>query len=112
MDHPIPRLSVFVCLRALPSWLRLPRPERDRIASAALGAALGGRDVTLRHFDAEAFSADCSDIALFEAGDALAFNGVMEALRDSPLFAEPYFELVRIIPAIEDGFRHYERMQA
>lgn len=112
MDVSKPRLSFFVCLRALPSWLRLPRPERDRIATEALGAALEGRGVTMRHFDAEAFSADCSDIALFEAEEALSFNRVMEALRDTPLFTEPFFELVRIIPAIEDGFRHYERMQA
>lgn len=109
MDQLKPRLSVFVCLRALPSWLRLPRPERERIATAALLPALEGRSVTLRHFDAEAFSADCSDVVLFEADDAVQFNGVMEALRDSPLFAEPFFDLIRIIPTIEDGFRHYER---
>ncbi len=109
MDQPAPRLTVFVLLKALPSWLSLPRTERDRLGTEALRAALQGRPVTLRHFDAEAFSGFCSDIAVFEADDALAFHMVMEALRDTPLFAMPHFEVVRIIPAIEDGFRHYER---
>lgn len=29
----------------------------------------------------------------------------MEHLRDSPIFAEPYFEIVDIISALEGGFQ-------
>lgn len=109
MDRQKPRLTVFVLLKALPSWLCLSRSERHRIGTEALRTALGKGPVTLRHFDAEAFSGMCSDVAVFEAEDALAFHMVMESLRDTPLFAAPHFEVVQVIPAIEDGFRHYER---
>jgi transposase InsO family protein len=51
----------------------------------------------------------CSDISLFESDDLIAFYAVMERLRDSVLFAKPYFELVQIVPAIEEGFQHYEQ---
>jgi hypothetical protein len=37
-----------------------------------------------------------------------AINTAMERLRDTPLFAQPYFEFVAILPAIEDGWRTYE----
>jgi hypothetical protein len=36
----------------------------------------------------------------------------MERLRDTDLFAKPYFEIVNIIPAIEDGFRAFEQSAA
>jgi Darcynin, domain of unknown function len=104
-----PRFTIFVFLRALPAWLALPREQRRALAEANVAAALKGSGVALRHFDAEAFTAICSDISLFEADDLIAFYAVMERLRDSVLFTKPYFELVQIIPAIEDGFQHYEQ---
>ena len=73
--------------------------------------ALEGTHFTHRHFDTEAFTAFCSDIAVFEADDLISFNTVMERLRDSPIFALPYFELVAVIPSIEDGYRQFERME-
>jgi hypothetical protein len=107
-----PCFAIFVLLRALPSWLSLPRSRRNEIASAALAGALTDASVKLRHFDAEAFTAVCSDISVFEADDLTAFYFAMERLRDTPLFAEPYFELIQIIPAIEDGFRRFEQAAA
>jgi len=32
----------------------------------------------------------------------------LERLRDTPLFAQPYFEFVAILPAIEDGWKAFE----
>ena len=103
------RFSVFVFLRALPSWLSLARAQRNDIAAAATSDALGDGPVRLRHFDAEGFSGFCSDISVFETDDLTAFYFVMERLQDSPLFTKPYFELVQIVPAIEDGFRAFEQ---
>lgn len=107
-----PPYTVFVMLRALPSWLRLARTERAAIGSAALGDALREGTVRLRHFDAEAFSSVCSDLSVFETHDLRDFYRVMERLRDTPLFTHPHFELVQIIPAIEDGYRHFEQSGA
>jgi len=40
------------------------------------------------------------------------YHDFIETLRDSPMFAVPYFRLVQIVPAIEEGFRGYEERQA
>ena len=111
MTTPQPRFIIFVFLRALPAWLSLSHAQRNEIGSAALTQALTDETVTLRHFDAEAFTGFCSDVSVFEATDLMAFYFVMERLRDSPLFATPYFEVIQIVPAIEDGFRHFEAVQ-
>ncbi|WP_296580686.1 darcynin family protein [Xanthobacter sp.] len=105
---PAASFTIFVLLRALPAWLSLSRSRRNEIASAAMAHAFTDAAVTLRHFDAEAFTAVCSDVSVFETSDLAAFYFTMERLRDTPLFAAPYFELVHIIPAIEDGFRRFE----
>lgn len=100
--------TIFLLLRALPAWLQLPRAERQRIAQAALAQALGEGGLTFRFFDAEAFHARVSDIACFETQDLERYYFAMERLRDSPLFAVPYFEMQEIVPAIEQGHRRFE----
>lgn len=99
----------FLLLRATPDWLRLTRDERRRLSDEHLGAALQACPaLRLRHFDAEAFSTVCSDLVMVESATALQQHALMERLRDSPLFNRPYFELLHVIPALEDGYRAYE----
>ena len=101
--------AFFVLVRALPAWLRLPREERGAISAREWAPILRRHDrVRLRTFDAEAFYARGSDVFLFETEAPEAYYFLMEAVRDSSIFTEPYFELIDIIPAIEDGFRRYE----
>jgi len=101
--------SLFVHLRALPAWLAMSRPERDRMVAEHAGPVLarfpGAR---VRWFDAEAFTARCSDILMLENLDARTASHLMEGLRDTPFFSVPWFELVDVFPALEDGFRDYE----
>jgi hypothetical protein len=101
-------LTIFLLLRADPSWLRLTRDQRARIADKSLAAHFSTPGLRLRHFDAEAFHARISDIAVIEAEDPQAYYFAIEALRDSALIAEGYFELVEIIPSFEDGYKAYE----
>jgi len=107
-----PSFTIFVFLRALPAWLSLARDERRIIGDAAMDSAIRDSGVTVRYFDAEAFAGFCSDISMFEAKDLRAFYAVMERLRDSPLFATPLFELVQIIPTVENGYRHFDQHAA
>ena len=106
------RWAIFVHLRTTPAWLTLTRPERSRIAGEAFARALPDDRVTLRYFDAEAFSGRCTDVAMFETQDLAAYYFAIERLRDSPLFATPYFEIVDIIPTLEDGFQAFEAAEA
>ncbi|MEJ2022001.1 MAG: hypothetical protein P8X43_08180 [Maritimibacter sp.] len=102
------KMTVFLMLRAAPSWLQLARNTRNDIAEKALGAAFPDAQCSLRFFDAEAFHARVSDVAMIEAESVKDYYFAIERLRDSPLIAEGYFELVEVIPAYEDGFRQFE----
>ena len=102
------KLTIFLLLRANPSWLKLTRDQRVRIAEHGLGSHFSQPGMQMRHFDAEAFHARISDIAVIEADDLQTYYFAIEALRDSPLIADGYFELVEIIPSYENGFKACE----
>lgn len=103
------KYAYFLLLRATPSWLRLSRTERRLLADQTLQPLLkAAPDLRMRHFDAEAFTAQCSDVMMIESGDPQAYYFFIEGLRDSPLICTPYFEVLQIVPAVEDGYRAYE----
>lgn len=66
----------------------------------------------MRYFDAEAFSAACSDVMMVETNDPKHHYFFMEHLRDSPMITTPYFEIVQIVPSIEDGYVKFEEAEA
>lgn len=100
----------FTLLRATPAWLRLTRERRRVLAAEHLAPLLAGNGgLTMRYFDAEAFTALCSDVMMTETDNPQNHYFFMERLRDSPLISEPYFEVVQVVPAIEDGFVEFER---
>jgi len=100
---------IVVQLIALPAWLALTREQRRTIADRIGGEARQHRDVRVRWLDAEAFTADSSDVLLAETSDLTAWYHLFEMLRDTELFTTPYFRLVRIATCIEDGYRAYEK---
>jgi hypothetical protein len=102
--------TYFILLRATPAWLSLSREARNDLANQHLRTTLAqyqGR-LTMRYFDAEAFSAPCSDVMMIETPDPRHHYFFMEQLRDSVLFSVPYFEVLNIIPTIEDGYQAFE----
>ncbi len=105
------RFTIFMLLNARSEWLRLTREERNQTAGNALGNALDGLALEHRHYDAEAFSAFCSDVAVFETDNLKDYYFAIERLRDSPFFTTPYFDVVAIIPAMEDGFAQFEESE-
>ena len=105
--------AIFIQLQASDAWLRLQRSERNALTERHVGASLAKYPaLRMRYFDAEAFSASCSDLILIETGDLTQYYDFMETLRDSPIIATPYFKVVQIIPSIEDGFRAFEARNA
>ena len=106
------RFAIFILLHATEAWLRLPRSERNALAASHIAGPLAQYPaLKMRYFDAEAFSAGCSDLMMIETPDLTQYYDFMETLRDSPMIATPYFKLVQIIPAIEGGFRDFEDRQ-
>ena len=103
------KLTAFLLLMASPDWLQLDRTTRRDIAQTSLAAAFPDESATLRFYDAEAFSARVSDVAVIEADTPQTYYFAMERLRDTPLIANGYFQLKDIIPAYENGFQEFER---
>jgi Darcynin, domain of unknown function len=103
----------FWLVKTTPTWLAMP----------PLGA--GGRfdfvekvikpilkqfpKVDLRFFDAEAHTAVCSDVMLWTVHDSAQYSAMVEKMRETP-FWDHYFQILHIIPALEDGYAdHYEQ---
>lgn len=104
-----PKFTFFMHLKALPAWLMLSRENRNSFNEKTVQPILEKYAlVNVRWYDAEAFNAKTSDIAVFETTSLQQYYFVIDALRDSEMFSLPYFELVEIIPAIEDGYIEYE----
>lgn len=105
------KMTVFLLLRAAPSWLRLDRAERGSLAASALETFT--RDgLRLRLFDAEAFHGKVSDICMVEADDPVTYYFALERLRDTSVIAEGHLEVIDILPAYENGFRAFEAADA
>ena len=102
------QLTAFLHLRALPTWLALVGTQRREIGTAALQHALPDTSVTLRFFDAEAFHGRVSDVAMLTADSPQDYYFAIERLRDTALFTTPYFTIIDIIPAFENGFGAFE----
>ncbi|NNP72497.1 hypothetical protein A7P53_07945 [Acinetobacter defluvii] len=100
--------TIFVLLKTTTAWLRLERSERNKIADEVFSQLFQDENITLRMFDAEAFTTKCTDVAMFQTEDMKQYYFLTERLRDSILITHPYFEIVEIIPTIEDGFRLFE----
>lgn len=103
------KYTFFVHMNATKNWLSLSREERNSYFSESIGEIFSRYpSVTVRLYDAEAFTTKCSDIAVYETENIQDYYFLVEELRDSKIFTEPYFEIVDIFPAIEDGFVEFE----
>jgi Darcynin, domain of unknown function len=100
--------TFFMSLKTTENWIALPPSKRHEFVDSTIRPILADNPaVTLRYFDAEAFSADVSDVAMWETADVLAYQQVVELLRETKFWGH-YFEVVTIIPAIENAFAaHY-----
>ncbi|MFW8634325.1 darcynin family protein [Cribrihabitans pelagius] len=65
----------------------------------------------MRFYNAEAFTARVSDVAVIEAETPQDYYFAIERLRDTALIARGYFSVVEIIAAYENGFRQFGTAQ-
>jgi len=103
------KTTYFMLLNALPTWLSMDRTARRAFHADVLAPILAAHPATrLRYYDAEAFTGRCSDIAVFETEDSQDYSDLVEDLRDTPFFGAPYYQVIDIIPAIENGYLDYD----
>ena len=59
--------------------------------------------VTLRLYDVEFYSARVTDLWVWEATEHLAYERLVEDLRETP-FWDRYFQIVEILPGVENAY--------
>jgi Darcynin, domain of unknown function len=106
---PATRYTYFMLVRTTPQWLSLSREARMTFADKVFKPVVGKFPaVSLRYFDAEAFNARCTDVLMWETTDPAQYNFMVDALRDTPMYSVPYFEIVDIVGAVEDSYAAYD----
>lgn len=101
-------MTIFMLVRATPAWLALTPTERFAFVGETIRPALAKRpELSLRYFDAEAFSARVSDVMMWRVADMAQWLSLVEDLRETRFWGD-YFEVLDIIPAVEDAYAtHY-----
>jgi hypothetical protein len=106
---PTANFTYFMLIKTTPTWLAFSPEQRFGFLGDTIAPILGKHaEVTMRFFDSEAFHGRYSDVVLWETADPLAYQALVEDLRETP-FWDTYFEVVDIVPAIENAYaRHYD----
>ncbi|BDU77651.1 darcynin family protein [Mesoterricola sediminis] len=106
--------AAMMSIKYSSDWLAMPRKDRNRFNEEILAPILArfAGKVSVRFFDAEAFSADVSDFALFEFGDPKDYYFLIEELRDTELYTKEWLSVKGILLGIEDGYQAFETTAA
>lgn len=101
--------AFFMLVRTTTAWLALTPTQRFAFVNETIGPLLARNPrVSMRFFDSEAFSANYSDVIVWETADVMAYQAVVEELRET-LFWDAYFTVVQIVPSIENAYAiHYD----
>lgn len=98
--------TIFILANATAAWLRLSRVEHKTFSETEFADCLADfPSVSLRLFDAEAFTSRCSDVFMFTTSSLPDYCAVMDRIRSSKVMTEPYFEFVETITSVEDTYR-------
>ncbi|MGC1302061.1 MAG: darcynin family protein [Caulobacteraceae bacterium] len=98
-------LTVFMLVKSSPEWLALSQERRVRMLVEHVEPILRRHEdeVKVRFYDVEFYSARVTDIWLWEATSHRAYQSLVEALRDTPMW-DRYFDIVEILPAVQNGY--------
>lgn len=102
------RRTIFILVQTTPIWLAMTPTERRDFVEQTLSPLLARHErVSLRYFDAEAYSATTTDVLMWETSDDEDYRDLVEELRETPLWGT-YFSVREIVPCVEEDFvRHY-----
>ena len=96
-------LTVFMLVKSMPEWLGFTSEEQFTLLATRIEPILKKHHakVTLRLYDVEFYSARVTDLWIWEAKDHLAYELLVEDLRQTP-FWDRYFQIVEILPGVEN----------
>lgn len=100
--------TVFMPLRATTEWLAFTPKQRFAWVRQTIEPLLEQHpQVRLRFFDAEFFTAQVSDVAMWETSDLDAWRALVEGLRETAFWGR-YFEVCDVWLTVENAYaEHY-----
>jgi chlorite dismutase len=98
-------LTAFMLVKSMPEWYGFSKEERSKLLAMHVEPILKKHspEVTLRLYDVEFYSARVTDVWIWEAKDHLAYELLVEDLRETP-FWDRYFQIVEILPGVENAY--------
>jgi len=105
-------MTIFWLIKTTPEWLALPPHGEDgrfafgkNVLDPILERYAGAK---MTFYDAEAFTADCTDVMVWTVTSLEDYNGAVNDLRETKFWSY-YFTIEKIIPAIENEYaKHYK----
>jgi darcynin-like uncharacterized protein len=98
--------TFFMLLKASPHWHALDDDAQRRVFDDALSLVFNGYpELRMSRYKAGAFHSRCSHVLVWEllAGAPVSqYVEAIEALHAQPFFAAPLFEIVDVIPGVQD----------
>lgn len=102
--------AYFMLVKTTATWLQLSAKERFEFLETTIAPILKKHlSVKLRFFDSEAFSGRFTDVLIWETSEVKDYQFLVEELRET-LFWGTYFEIVEIVPAIENAYALYYKV--
>jgi hypothetical protein len=92
-------------VKSLPEWLAMPGAQRHQALAQHVEPVLARYqdEVRVRFYDVEFYSANVTDVWLWEARSHQAYQRLVEDLRDTP-FWDRYFQIVDILPGVANPY--------
>jgi hypothetical protein len=101
----------FMLVKTTNTWLQLSTKERFQFLEAIISPILQKHSaVKMRFFDSEAFSGRYTDVLMWETSEVKDYQFLVEELRETQFWGT-YFEVVEIVPAIENAYALYYEVE-
>jgi hypothetical protein len=98
--------TFFMLLKATAHWRALDTDAQRGVFDDALTTVFNGYpELRMSRFNAGAFHGRCSHVIVWEliaGADVCQYVAAVEALHAQPFFATPLFEIIDVIPGVED----------
>ncbi|MBD2665804.1 darcynin family protein [Richelia sinica] len=102
--------TFFMLVKTTATWLQISPKERFEFLEKMILPILKTHpSVQMRFFDSEAFSGRFTDVLMWETVEIQEYQFLVEKLRET-LFWGTYFEIVEIVPAIENAYASYYKV--
>ena len=102
----MPQQTFFMMLKATSHWRALDADAQRAAFDAVLLTVFNGYpDLRMSRYNAGAFHGRCTHVIVWElrcGADAWQYEAAIEALHAQPFFGQPLFEIVDVIPGVED----------